>query len=343
MNIFTQEGWPNFSEEDGLLSMNAPFVVIWGARGTGKTYSILQKMCDEKKNYLYLRRTPTQAETITADPVLWPFTPLNKDRGWDYQPEKVKHAKNLWKVVNGEDDENPLGTISSVVTLGRTRGFSSPDTDFIILDEYQKDDLDFYRKGEGSGLANIYETVNRNRELQGKPPCTLVLMSNAVGMANPYYMQWDIVDTVDKMIGTRRRWMLLPERGILLVDMADSPIAAKKKDTALYKSLAGTDFYRSALENQYSGEERSKTASRKLSEYRPIVTAGRLTVYKSKGQDEYYITEHRSGTCPQYATGHYDLERFRARYSLLYRAYMNRKIVFEKYSDEIYFRALWTT
>ena len=343
MNIFTKDGWPNFSAENGLLSMHANIIMIWGARGTGKTYTLLEKLCQENLGYLYLRRTPGQVDTIAADADMWPFTPLNRDHGWNYIPRKVKGAKSMWKVCDGQDDEQPLGTISSVVTLGRTRGFSSPVTDYIVLDEYQKDDLDFYRKGEGVGLANIYETVNRNRELQGKKPCTLILMSNAVGMANPYYMQWDVVDIVDKMIGTRRRWQLLPERGILLVDMADSPIAARKKDTALYKSLAGTDFYRSALENQYSGEERSETGSRRLREYRPVVSVGRLTIYESKGKREYYVCEHRSGTCPKYGTGHYELERFRSRYGLLYRAYMNRIIVFEKYSDEIYFRELWST
>lgn len=343
MNIFTKDGWPNFSEDDGLLSMRANVVMIWGARGTGKTYTLLEKFCQENTRYLYLRRTPGQVDTIAADADMWPFTPLNRDHGCNFVPRKVKGAKSMWKVCNGPDDEDPHGTISSVVTLGRTRGFSSPDIDYIVLDEYQKDELDFYRKGEGVGLANIYETVNRNRELQGKKPCTLILMSNAVGMANPYYMQWDVVDIVDKMIGTRRRWQLLPERGILLVDMADSPIAVKKKGTALYKSLAGTDFYRSALENQYSGEERSETGNRNLREYRPIVTVGRLTVYESKGKREYYICEHRSGTCPQYGIGHYELLRFRSRYAFLQKAYMNRIIVFEKYSDEIYFREFWSS
>lgn len=343
MNLFTKDGWPNFSEDDGLLSMHANIVMIWGARGSGKTYTLLEKFCQENARYLYLRRTPGQVDTVAADADMWPFTPLNRDHGWNYIPRKVKGAKSMWKVCNGPDDEESHGTISSVVTLGRTRGFSSPDIDYIVLDEYQKDELDFYRKGEGVGLANIYETVNRNRELQGKKACTLILMSNAVGMANPYYMQWDVVDIVDKMIGTRRRWQLLPERGILLVDLADSPIAARKKDTALYKSLAGTDFYRSALENQYSGEERSETGNRNLREYRPIVTVGRLTIYESKGKRGYYICEHRSGTCPQYGIGHYELLRFRSRYAFLQKAYMNRIIVFEKYSDEIYFRELWTS
>lgn len=341
MRLFDNDGWPNFSETDGILSSPANIIMIWGGRGTGKTYTLLKRMCEEQRHYLYLRRTPSQVDTVAADQDFWPWTPLNRDMGWDYVPRKIKGVRSMYKVCDGDDDPEPRGTIASVVNLARTRGFSSPDTDYIILDEYQKDDLDFYRKGEGVGLANIYETVTRNRELQGKPPCKLICMSNAVGMANPYYLQWDVVDVVDRMIGTRRRWMYLPDRGIMLVDMVDSPIAEAKKDTALARSLAGTDYYRSALENQYAGEEKSRTESRDLIQYRPVVYVGRLCIYRHKSDGSYYVCEHMSGAAPVYGTGHYDLLRFRQRYARLYDSYMARKIIFERYSDEIYFRQLW--
>lgn len=341
MRLFDNDGWPNFSETDGILSSPANIIMIWGGRGTGKTYTLLKQMCEEQRHYLYLRRTPSQVDTVAADQDFWPWTPLNRDMGWDYVPRKIKGIRSMYKVCDGYDDPEPRGTIASVVNLARTRGFSSPDTDYIILDEYQKDELDFYRKGEGVGLANIYETVTRNRELQGKPPCTLICMSNAVGMANPYYLQWDVVDVVDRMIGTRRRWMYLPDRGIMLVDMVDSPIAEAKKDTALARSLAGTDYYRSALENQYAGEEKSRTESRDLIQYRPVVYVGRLCIYRHKSDGSYYVCEHMSGAAPVYGTGHYDLLRFRLRYGRLYDSYMARKIIFERYSDEIYFRQLW--
>lgn len=350
MRLFDDNGYPNFSEEDGILSTDANIIWIWGGRGSGKTYTILQKMIDQQKNYMFLRRTPTQLETITACDDTSPYTPLNIDRGWNFMPFSIPKAAGLYRVGNAiektekgkwiEPDECK-GIISSVITLGRTRGFSSPKIDRIIFDEYQKEDIDFYRKGEGTALANLYETINRNRELQGKPPCIMIAMSNAVGMANPYFMQWNIIDIVDEMVRTGRRWRYLPDRQMLLVDLADSPIAAKKRETALYKSLQGTDFYRSALCNEYAGEERSKNASRPLNQYKPLVTVGRLCIYQHKKDPEWYVTTHKSGSPEQYGTGHYDLSRFRARYRPLYLAYMNRKIVFEKYSDEIYFRQLW--
>ena len=39
-----------------------------------------------------------------------------------------------------------------------------------------------------------------------------------------------------------------------------------------------------------------------LSEYKPYVAVGELTVYKHKSQKAYYVTEHRSGNPPTFKT-----------------------------------------
>lgn len=212
IKLFTDEGWPNFSEDDGILSTGAPIIFIWGGRGTGKTYGALKHVHQTEEEFLYLRRTPQQAELICSSPLMWPWSPLNNDLNTHYAPFKMSQIAGMYEVGNAgayTDTGVPIrpaqmsGVLGNVVTMARTRGFSSPSTSIIILDEYQKEESDYYRRGEGVGLANIYETVNRNRELQGQKPITLLCMSNAVGMANPYYMQWDITDTVERMIGKK--------------------------------------------------------------------------------------------------------------------------------------------
>lgn len=351
IKLFTPEGWPNFSRTDGILSTGAPIIFMWGGRGTGKTYGALTDVHEHGTDFLYLRRTPQQAELICASPSMWPWTPLNDDMGTHYAPYKIPKISGMYEVGNADaftDEGTPIkpatmaGVVGSVLTLSRTRGFSSPHTDIIILDEYQKEEADYYRRGEGVGLANIYETVNRNRELQGRKPCTLLCMSNAVGMANPYYMQWEITDTVEQMIGKKQRVKLLADKGILLIDLVDSPIAQKKSKTALYKSMADTDFYRSAIENQYSAEEKSLCISRPLREYYPVVQIGRCCVYVHKSRHKFYVCRHRSGEMPQYGTGEYERKRFKAVYSYLWPEYLQRNIEFERYSDEIFFREYCT-
>lgn len=347
IKLYTDDGWPNFSDENGILSTKSPIIFIWGGRGTGKTYGALKYVHETGTEFLYLRRTPAQADIICASPSMWPWAPINDDLGTHYVPFKIPKVPGLYEVGDADaytDSGNPIkparmsGVVSSVGTLARTRGFSSPHTDLIILDEYQKEESDYYRRGEGSGLANIYETVGRNRELQGQKPLTLLCMSNAVGMANPYYMQWEITDEVEKMIGKRERVKLLPDKGILLIDLVDSPIAQRKASTALYKSMIGTDFYRSAIENQYSAEEKSLIVSRNLREYYPLVQIGRCCIYEHKSAAKYYVCRHKSGNMPAYGTGEYERKRFRAAYGYIWPAYLQRQLEFERYSDEIFFR-----
>lgn len=347
IKLFTDEGWPNFSEEDGILSTGAPIIFIWGGRGTGKTYGALKHVHVKEEEFLYLRRTPQQAELICSSPLMWPWSPLNNDLQTHYAPFKMSQIAGMYEVGNAgayTDTGVPIrpaqmsGVLGNVVTMARTRGFSSPNTSIIILDEYQKEESDYYRRGEGVGLANIYETVNRNRELQGQKPITLLCMSNAVGMANPYYMQWDITDTVERMIGKKERIKLLKDKGILLIDLVDSPVAKEKAKTALYRSMSGTDFYRSAIENQYSAEEKSLVVSRPLREYYPLVQIGRCCIYEHKSKPVYYVCRHRSGDMPAYGSGDYERKRFRAAYGYIWPAYLQRQIEFERYSDEIFFR-----
>lgn len=48
IKLYTDEGWPNFSEDDGILSTGAPIIFIWGGRGTGK-HTEPSSMCTKKR------------------------------------------------------------------------------------------------------------------------------------------------------------------------------------------------------------------------------------------------------------------------------------------------------
>ena len=350
MEIFDKDGWPNFSRENGILSTPAWSVWIFGGRGTGKTYTMQKTMLDEGRDWLFLRRTNTQLKMIVADPVkTWPWAPINRDLHLNYLPFKVAGVSGLYQAGNATDRNDKTGkwicpehcpvALSSVLDLSSTNGFNNPACSVIYLDEYQKTGDDYYREHEGTGLMNIYESINRNRSIQGGKDVTLIGASNACGMANPYFLELDIVDIVEKMIGKKQRWKYLEDRGILLVDLADSPIAAKKAQTAMYKGMANTDFYRMAIENQYAEEEKSEIKGQNLKEYYPVVQIGRECVYLHKSRPMYYVTRHRQGTMPFYGPGDYDRKRFRRSYRDILVAYLERRIIFEKYSDEIYFRS----
>ena len=75
---------------------------------------------------------------------MWPWSPLNDDLQTHYAPFKIPKIAGLYEVGNAgayTDTGAPIkpakmsGVVGSVVTLARTRGFSSPHTNIIILDE----------------------------------------------------------------------------------------------------------------------------------------------------------------------------------------------------------------
>lgn len=51
IKLYTDEGWPNFSEKDGILSTGASIIFIWGGRGTGKTYGALKHVHQTGKEF----------------------------------------------------------------------------------------------------------------------------------------------------------------------------------------------------------------------------------------------------------------------------------------------------
>lgn len=135
IKLYTEDGWPNFSEDNGILSTGAPIIFIWGGRGTGKTYGALKHVHQTGEEFLYLRRTPQQAELICASPSMWPWSPLNDDIQTHYAPFKIPKIAGLYEVGNAgayTDTGSPIkpaqmaGVVGSVVTLARTRGFQAP-------------------------------------------------------------------------------------------------------------------------------------------------------------------------------------------------------------------------
>lgn len=349
MELFDNNGWPNMSRENGILSTKAKIIMIWGGRGTGKTYTIQKTMLEEERDWLFLRRTNTQLKTIVADSFkTWPWAPINRDMHLNILPFKVSGIQGLYVAGNAVERNPKSGkwiqpeycpiTVSSVLDLSNTNGFNNPGCSVIYLDEYQTTGNDYYRQHEGTGLAGVYESINRNRALNGEDEVTMIMASNACGMANPYFMEFNVLDDVEKMIGKKQRWKFLSEKGILLVDLVDSPISKKKAGTALYKALADSDYYRMAIENSYSLEERSTTKAQNLKEYVPLVQAGRVCIYMHKSKPVYYVTKHKQGTVPVYGQGDFDRKRFCRSYRDVLIAYMERRMIFESYSDEIYFR-----
>lgn len=339
LDLYLPSGYINAK---GVL--DTPFVFYWivGSRGTGKTVSFLWEVLDRLQpgqTFLFIRRTKTQVDNL-AVPELSPFTTVNFLAGRSVQPFPMsKDAKGYWDTVEEEDGSHgrtgPLmGYAASLNTFGNIRGIDLSSVEYIIFDEFIKEKHQRDFKGEAEAFLNMYETVTRNRELSGKNPPKCVCLGNAITLANPYfvYLQW--VTPFERMILKDQEYKAYPDRRTMLINMSKSPIAEKKRNTALYQMVGESAFSDMALHNRY-GVEVSEYRGLPLKEFNPVVTVGEITIYRHKSEGYFYVSPHRSGSGPRFSATEADIGRFKYKWGrTMLDAYIRNTMRFETYYCE---------
>ena len=340
LKLFDDKGYVNIPMI--LEEHPAIFIFIYGGRGTGKTYGFLQYVVDHNIDFMYLRRLASQVDLAKTDE-LQPFKTLNRDRNWTVQPFTVnKYIASFYQSTTNEDDKiipigDRLGFMTSLSTFSNLRGVDGHTIKLMCLDEFIPELNERPIKGEASALFNAYETINRNRELNGEAPLKLICLANSNRIDNPLFMELNLVRKAEKIRKDGVEYYYDSKRKMLLIDLYKSKISEEKSHTALYELTAGTEFYDMAIRNSFINEERGRIETRPIKEYKPLVSIGEITIYKHKSRKEYYCTTFRSGSPDSYTAGEKDKERFRKKYLYLWRLYMQRKIIFEEYMSEILF------
>ena len=339
MKLYLESGYVNM---DILIRHPAPFIFVYGGRGTGKTYGSLEQAVQNNIKFIYTRRLAKQMK-MAARPDLQPFNQINKNDGLDIHPYKDNEDLYFFADEEINDKGRPVpgpyhyGYMSNLNTFSNVRGLSAEDIRLWIHDEFIPEPGEHTIQEEDVKLFNAYETINRNRELDGKPPLKLICLANANDLANPLFIGLGLVRQAEKLRTTGKEYIYLENRGMLLVDLYKSEISERKADTALYRLTAGTGFYDMAIKNVFSGEERGRIGHRPIKEYRPIVGVGEICVYRHKSKREYYISTLCSGGYPVFGSGSKDLQRFKMAYRYLWGEYMRRNLIFEEYLCEVLF------
>ena len=332
MRLFEASGYVNMPD---LINTKIPFIFIFGGRGIGKTYGALKYIIESKRKFLFLRRTQSQIDLV-GKPEFSPFKTVCADMGVDVIVKPItKYNSGFWM------DDELIGYSAALSTLSNLRGFDASDIDLVIFDEFIPEKHERLIRNEGEAFLNMVETVGRNREIAGREPLQVVCLANANDIGNPIFMELNLINIVQRMKLKKQGFYLNKEKGLLIVNLDDSPISDAKRDTALYKLTSGSDFERMALDNEFIDDSIAEIKSRNLKEYRPIVAIAGVTIYKHKSDNKYYISEHKLGSPEEYTTAEAALEKFRRKYYYLWNAYLNRDIDFESKLCALLFERLW--
>lgn len=336
MSIYQKNGYINIKN---ILSYGMPFNFVVGGRATGKTYTSLKTVIEDNIKFMFMRRTQTQTDLINKNEFS-PFKPINEDNGWNIGTSVIsKYNSAFYNMVDDGDKTtpcgSPLGYTCALSTISNMRGFDASDVELLIYDEFIPERHERPLKNEAMALFNAYETINRNRELNGRNPLQLLGLANANDLANPIFLALNLVKKANEMRKRGQEICIMKERGIGLFILSESPISEAKRETALYKLTKGSEFFSMSLDNDFIGLDNRLIKSRPLTEYKPLVAVGELCIYTHKSNGKYYVSTHISGTPKNYSAVDTDLERFRRDYPWIWWEYLSNHVEFEEILCEI--------
>lgn len=343
MELYTKEGWINARV---WFDDPAPFIIALGGRGVGKTFGALDYLTAPGTcvKHIYMRRTQSQIDACKIAE-LNPYKSVNDARGRNYIISAM--GKYTAGVYHGEEKDGvlkpsgaPCGLGIALSVFANIRGVDGLGYSVLLFDEFIKERHERPFAHEGEAFLNAYETLNRNRELQGRVPLKCILLSNSNDLASPILEALGVVRIIDKLQRHGHvRGRVRDDISIYLYQ--NSPISSRKADTALYRVANSADFREMALNNKFSAANYEYVVSRPLREYSPLVSIGDITVYSHVNNGTFYIVEGVKSNI-RYTTLPNDIKAFKRVYYYLYDALLSHRLYYATAPAKIHFERLWS-
>ena len=177
---------------DKILSRNAVFNMVMGARGVGKSYGakkyVLKRAVERGEEFIYLRRYKTELKTrgsFVADVA----------HEFPEQEFEVRGGVLCWRNKGeGKDAWRKAGYFLALSTSAQHKSTPYPKVTTIIFDEFIiETGTIHYLKDEVKALLDFYSTVDRYQDRT-----RVLMLSNAISIMNPYFIKWHIAPTPGK-------------------------------------------------------------------------------------------------------------------------------------------------
>jgi len=339
MSYYQEDGYIDFRKIFTMLD-KWPFGFLIGARAIGKTFGSLFTAREREQMFMYMRRLQSETDMINK-PDFSPFRAINRVKGTAVESRIISKNSVAYHDTHDSGDgkifhSDMIGLSCALTTLAGMRGFDASPLDVLIYDEFIPEKHVKPIRNEAVALLNAYETIARNRELEGRKPLKLLCMANSDDISAPIFLELGIVSKLEKMALKRQETFVDEKRGIFVINFQNSPISLAKMDTALYRLTRGNAFSEMAIGNDFH-IDRQFIESRSLREFFPLVTLGEVTIYKHKSERSYYVSEHRSGSVPEYDSSDRGISQYKRAFPYLWTQYLNRNFTFESVLCEIVF------
>lgn len=307
--------------EDGIY-----FYWFVGGRNTGKTYSTLDYIAHSDEKFIYIRKSKVELEIGIKSNIFSKLISDGKTSGWEcIYNEKLSVIKHNDKL---------MGYGTSISTCDNVTGADFSSFDIIFYDEFinKKGQRNIVRD-EYDTLMRMYETVARNRELEGKEPVRLIGCSNSNSINNDIFKGLGIVTIIEKALIEGHNIITNYERGFKVV-ILETPkeLAEKRKETAIMKLTKGTNYYNMSLNNEFSYDDFTNCKKINIKGFKPLINIDNWFIWKKKGETMYYCSFDYFKTKDRYNT-EIDIESINLirKYCYLWNYYLKNQVRFESF------------
>lgn len=320
--------------KNGYLNIEAlkksPFMILIGARRTGKTYGVSKYLLDNNRKFMYIRRTTGELEFAMSERN-FAFRNMEAE-GYFLKP--AKDGKYNYSIETCDDPPQIIGSATSLTLVSKMRGFDASGITDIMFDEFIPEKHIAKIPHEGDAVLNMYETINGNRELQGKPPVTLWLLANSNNLNSEIISAFSIRQKIEQMQDRGQEYS--EYRNMTIVLSMHSPISEAKRNTALYQAIQENQFTEMALNNAFSYNDFSNIQKKyNIAEYRPRSRIGQFVILDHKSNGHVLIIKNtKMPVTRQYEFTDYSIKAFRLAHSDLLTCYVWGWLSFDSYDTK---------
>ena len=334
-DLYTNAGWIN---AELLIDSPEPFVLAVGGRGIGKSYGILKLLYERNIPFVYMRRTQAQLDAVSV-PQLNPYNQIALDNNYPIVTAKIsKHTTGFY---NGEPDNDgvlkpagePFAIGIALSTFSNVRGLSAEQYEILFFDEIIPEKHERPIKEEGLAFANVIESLNRNRELQGKPPLKVILATNTNTLNSEIVKTLGCLNVLDRMSRSGQFYKSV-DGLVAIYRYIDSPISERKRNSALYKVIDNSDFQTMSIDNDFGAGDYENVQNKPIAEYNAICSFENCTVMRHKSKSEYYVVDGIKSN-ERYQNLPLSKKAFNRKYFYIYGAIMDKRVFYQNATVKI--------
>ena len=293
--------------DDIKLYPDAWCYLVWSKRGPGKTYSTLRMCIEDKKKFVFLKRTKDDIDLLCAHKKnvsfdVSPFVPLNRDFGWNIKPLKIKKGIAGFYHANEEDEPSgePVGYCVALSAASDVKGFDLSICDFLIFDEFIPKAYEIVKRNEGDALLDIYMTITRDRIKRGRGELKLICLANATSINNPTFNILDVTDVAADMDIFNKEYVYQEERKILMHNIKPVADDEPEEKTGIEIAMTGTAWHEMSFSGHFAYDDFSAIKHQRMKNYRPYVSyiykKKQVFIYMKDGY--YYACYSKNDKCP---------------------------------------------